>query len=296
MELHIIPLLVQSITECLPVSSSAHILVLEAFSPLCLSNCLQEALFHLIPLCSFVVVFWSEFWQLLLGCLRIVKCCWSPNHNDTQTLIVVRNIILANVPLFIAGVVLHFFPYTITHKKLITSLNLIIFGFLLRFADMWWNCGHEALGKSPGISAGKTMRELTPLNASIIGLAQVLAFFPGVSRMGICITMARFFKLGRVDALRLACLTGMPVLVYEAGKNLLNAFCGAECTEKVAYIESCVVSGHDVVNYLFVALLMILSCGTLKLLKTYVSRYSFSAIAVFRILLGGILFILALIK
>jgi undecaprenyl-diphosphatase len=109
------------------------------------------------------------------------------------------------------------------------------------------------------------------LDAALIGLSQVVALVPGVSRSGATITTGRLLRFDRAAAARFSFLMSMPItfaaIVYEAPKALQE---GASITPLIVGVTAAAVSG-----WLAIAVLM-----------QYLSRHSYGVFAAYRVLLG----------
>jgi len=192
---HIIVLaLVQGLTEFLPVSSSAHLIVV----PLVLGWPDQGLVFdvatHLGTLLAVVVYFRRD----LLGMLQ---ACLSPAHDEVsrQRRSLVLFLAAASIPTVIAGGLLHDYVEHYLRDVRILASTTIVFGLILWWAD----------------ARGGRSRQVPDMNlrsALLIGLSQVLALVPGVSRSGITITAGRFLGFAPEAAARFSFLMAIPIL------------------------------------------------------------------------------------
>jgi undecaprenyl-diphosphatase len=191
--------LVQGATELLPISSSAHlILVPWLFDWDYLKenddfNQTFAVALHLGTLVAVVAYFWSELVALALAWWRSLRSRAVTTANERIAWFVV----VATVPAAVVGALgSEAIPEHLGEPWQIAIL-LAVFGVLLWIAD-----------RRP------TRRETGALglrHAVLVGLAQCLALAPGVSRSGITITAGRFLGLGRDDAARIAFLLLVPI-------------------------------------------------------------------------------------
>lgn len=184
--------IVQGATEFLPISSTAHLLVLEYLLHLPQDLVFNTAV-HAGTLAAVVVYCRRDLLQL-----RNAK--W-----DGSNLVVLM--VLASLPIFAAGLLfydrLHAFSFQDSH--LWVAMASMLFALLL------WGA-HYCRPYHP---------KLTPGRALLIGLAQVLALLPGASRAGVVLTAGLFLGLQREYAARFSFLLALPTI---AGASLLSLF------------------------------------------------------------------------
>jgi len=174
--------IIQGIAEFIPVSSSAHIILL--------SNLFNYEKFELAINVS------AHFGSLVAVLFYFNKEIYNFSKNKN----LFYKVIIASIPIFIIG-------YILIELKIISNLRTIeimgwttiIFGILLYFSDKF------------KIKL-KMKNNFTFKNAIIIGFYQTLALIPGVSRSGIIITGARFLKFNRIDAAKISFLLSIPAL------------------------------------------------------------------------------------
>ncbi|MGH8034734.1 MAG: undecaprenyl-diphosphate phosphatase [Lysobacterales bacterium] len=192
---HIIVLaLVQGLTEFLPVSSSAHLIVI----PLVLGWPDQGLVFdvatHLGTLLAVLVYFQRDLHRMLQACLAPVR-----DEDGRQHRLLVLYLAVASVPAILAGGLLHEYVEYYLRDVRILAATTICFGLVLWWAD----------------SKGAKSRQMPDLNlrrATLIGLAQVLSLVPGVSRSGITITAGRFLGFSPDAAARFSFLLAIPII------------------------------------------------------------------------------------
>ena len=173
---------IQGISEFLPISSSAHLILVSSLYDFKASSLLIDISLHLGSLFAIVYFFRED--------LLDVK-----NNQRLLSLIV-----LGSIPLVIIGYILYStnLIYQLRDIKVIAWTTLI-FGILLYFADK------SRFDKK--ISSNLNFKTIF-----IIGLFQVFSLIPGVSRAGITITAARILKFNRVDSSKISFLLSIPAL------------------------------------------------------------------------------------
>ena len=181
--------LVQGVSEFLPISSSAHLIVVSTLYEFKSSSLLIDVSLHLGSLLAIIFFFRKELIDL-------------KNNQKLLSLI-----IFGSVPLIVVGYILYKTEliYLLRDVRIIAWTTLI-FGILLYFAD---KCRFDKK-----ISSNLNLKIIL-----YIGLFQILALIPGVSRAGITITAARFLKFNRFDSSKISFLLAIPAL---AGASFLG--------------------------------------------------------------------------
>ena len=187
--------LIQGISEFLPISSSAHLLVVSTLYEFKSSSLLIDVSLHLGSLLAIIFFFRKELFNI-------------KNNHKLLSLITV-----GSIPLIIIGYIFYKTEiiYLLRDIKIVAWTTLI-FGILLYFAD---KCRFDK----------KIASDLNLKVILYIGLFQALALIPGVSRAGITITAARIFKFNRFDSSKISFLLAIPALTgasFLGLKDLIN--------------------------------------------------------------------------
>lgn len=174
--------LIQGVSEFLPISSSAHLIIVSSLYEFKSSSLLIDVSLHLGSLLAIIFFFRKELFNI---------------RNNHKLLLL---IIIGSIPLVIVGYFLHStgFIYLLRDMKIIAWTTLV-FGILLYFADQ------NRFDK-------KMSSDLNFKTIFYIGLFQTLALIPGVSRAGITITIARLLKFNRYDSTKISFLLAIPAL------------------------------------------------------------------------------------
>lgn len=174
--------LIQGVSEFLPISSSAHLIIVSSLYEFKSSSLLIDVSLHLGSLLAIIFFFRKELFNI---------------RNNHKLLLL---IIIGSIPLVIVGYFLHStgFIYLLRDIKIIAWTTLV-FGILLYFADQ------NRFDK-------KMSSDLNFKTIFYIGLFQTLALIPGVSRAGITITIARLLKFNRYDSSKISFLLAIPAL------------------------------------------------------------------------------------
>jgi len=193
---HIIVLaVIQGLTEFLPISSSAHLILPSQVFGWPDQGLAFDVAVHVGTLAAVVWYFRSEVCRLTVA--------WA---GDTvrgrvgQDSGLAWAVIAGTVPAGLAGLLLNDFIETSLRSGLVIAVSTIGFGLVL-----WWS---DAVGRR-----NRDLPALTMKDAVIIGVAQALALIPGTSRSGITITAALFLGFGREAAARFSFLLSIPLIL-----------------------------------------------------------------------------------
>ncbi|GIW51168.1 MAG: undecaprenyl-diphosphatase [Gemmatimonadales bacterium] len=188
--------LVQGLTEFLPVSSSGHLVLAERALGLSLPGVGVFAILHFATLLAVLVVYWRRLWSLLRGVGSGDRASWR----------YVGLLALATLPAAAAGLLFREF-----FERSFDSLLLVSVDFAVTGAILWSTRYARARGTLPEPSAP---------GAGAIGLAQVLAILPGISRSGTTVAAALWLKVQPAKSAEFSFLMAIPAI---AGAALLEA-------------------------------------------------------------------------
>ena len=237
---------VQGISEFLPVSSSAHLFLISEIYQFNSQSLSLDVGLHLGSLLAIILYFKSELFNIF---------------NDRKLLLL---IVFGSLPLIIIGLIV-FKTGIINFLRNIEIIAWVslIFAFVLFWADK--------------IETKKKIEtNLNIKNILIIGVFQILALIPGVSRSGIVITIGRFLKFNRVDSTKISFYLSIPAI---AGASFLSL--NEIASQKTEF---------NILILLSIIFSFIFSFLTIKYFLIYVKNFSLNIFVVYRILLSLILF------
>lgn len=194
----IILALLQGITEFLPISSSAHLILPAALTDWPDQGLAFDVAVHLGTLLAVCTFFRNELSGYAGGCLSTLRTR-QLNDNSME----VAKLALATLPVVICGFLLKDWIEASLRSVQVIAISTIVFGLLLAIAD-------RRHGSGETISFGA---------AAVIGGFQTLALIPGTSRSGITITAALLIGLSRTVSARFSFLLSIPTI---AGAALLT--------------------------------------------------------------------------
>ena len=236
---------IQGISEFLPISSSAHLIIVSSLYNLKASSLLIDISLHLGSLLAIIFFFRKDLFDI----------------SNNQKLL--KLIIIGSIPLIIFGYILHSTEliHLLRNIKVIAWTTLI-FGIFLYFSDQ------KKIYKN--ISSNLNIKSII-----FIGMFQILALIPGVSRAGITITAARLLSFNRVDSGKISFLLSIPAL---AGASFL----GLKDIPNESIEINLLVIIAIILSFLF-------SYLTVKFFLRYLNRFSLNIFVIYRITIALIL-------
>lgn len=192
--------LVQALGEFLPISSSAHLVLLPYFSGQTYQGLAFDVMLHAATLLA-VLIYFANDWVVL-----IKNGLSHPKSKDGRVL---WYLVAATIPAGLAGFLLNDWAENVFRNPLLIAACLALFACFLWIAD-----------KQTGAANGDPDIFTAPfMTVFLVGCAQALAIMPGVSRSGVTITAALFLGMSRQASARLSFLLSTPII---AGAALLE--------------------------------------------------------------------------
>ena len=241
---------IQGIFEFLPVSSAAHLILVSNYYNFTNQNLLIDICLHLGSLIAIIFYFRKDLFNFI---------------NNKNFLI---KILIGTIPIIPAG-------YIIYQTGLISELrNLKLIGWMsLLFGILLYTSDKSKVSK-------KIETQFTNFSALIIGLFQVLALIPGVSRSGITITSGRLLGFNRFDSAKISFFLSIPTL---AAASLLG-------------IYSIHKEGSAELNFLAIVAVIfsfIFSYITIALFLSFIKKFSLKIFVIYRIIISLIILTVA---
>ncbi len=199
--------LIQGLTEFLPVSSSAHLILLPFLSGWEDQGLVYDVAAHSGTLAAVI-------WYFRRDLQEIGKNCRLPSKSAPGS----KNLMLwyltfATIPVGLSGLLLHDFISTSLRNPQVIAIASIFFGLILLVADKTG-------------SRQRNLSELSWRDAVLIGFAQMLALIPGTSRSGITITAGLMLGMDRQSASRFSFLLAIPVILLATAYESYNLSVG----------------------------------------------------------------------
>lgn len=255
--------LIQGITEFLPISSSAHLILFPQLTGMADQGVVIDVAVHVGTLLAVMVFFRSDVGLVFRGLPDLMR-----GRLDSPGARLAFLLLIATIPVMIVGLVLKETGMMEAMRSMaVIGWTMLVFGVLLHVADK--------RGAETRMAEGWTLRD-----AIILGLWQAVALIPGTSRSGITITGARFLGFERHDAARLSMLMSIPTIMATGGLTALDLI--GTMNAQAA------IDGAIAAFLAFGSALLALS-----LMMRLLNAVSFTPYVIYRIILGVVLLGLA---
>ncbi len=251
--------LIQGLTEFLPISSSAHLILPSALLGWEDQGLAFDVAVHLGTLSAVVLYFRKDIFSIAAGCLRQVF-----RGEPSAEGMLGWQIIVATIPVVIIGFLAKDYVDVYLRQTVVIATTTVFFALLLLWTDRQ-------------STASMRLADMGWKTVLIIGAAQVLALVPGTSRSGITMTAALFCHLDRESASRFSFLLSIPVI---AGAALLLV---------LDLLEAEAVNWPELVYGMVLAGLVAFAC--IHYFLKAIARIGFLPFVIYRLLLGLVLFL-----
>ena len=241
---------IQGISEFLPISSEAHLVLISEYYSFVNQNLLIDICLHLGSLIAIIFYFRDDLFNFIKNKNFLIK------------------IIIGTIPIIPVGYI--FYQTGLIYQ--IRSLEVIgwtslVFGIILYISDR------------PNIRK-KIDLDFTTKSAIFIGLFQVLALIPGVSRSGITITSGRLLGFNRFDSSKISFFLSIPTLTAASILGIYNIF--KEDSTELNFLAIIAVIFSFIFSYITIALFL-----------KFVEKFSLNLFIIYRIIFS--LFILSVV-
>lgn len=253
----IILAIIQGLTEFLPISSSAHLILPSQLLGWTDQGLAFDVAVHVGTLMAVLLYFRQDVAQLTVA--------WFTSLAGKQTTHsrLAWCIIIGTIPAGLAGLLLKDFVEVYARSISVIAGTTIIFGLLLGWAD------HSA-------KQVKVIDQLTFKDALIIGLAQAVALIPGTSRSGITMTAGLMLGLDRQSAARFSFLMSIPIITLAGGYHALKLATGDVAVDWSAIAMGTVLS-------------FISAYACIHFFLVWLNRVGMKPFVIYRLILGVIL-------
>jgi len=204
--------IIQGITEFLPISSSGHLVISEKLLGFDPPSIFFEILVHLGTLIAILIVFHKDIIKIKLNAWQWIKDGFTTTKMDDDAktdLRMVLFIIIACIPTAIIGLVFKDQIEAIFHSAKLVGFTLIFTGFIL------------IMSKVNQDRCYKKIKDMSGIEAFLIGIVQGIAILPGISRSGITISLGMMQKIDRQLAAKFSFYISIPAIL---GAVALKAF------------------------------------------------------------------------
>jgi undecaprenyl-diphosphatase len=248
---------IQGLTEFLPVSSSAHLIVVPWLLRWPDRGLAFDVALHLGTLVALLAYYWRDWLDLGLS-------LFTGNSIARRMLALVA---VASVPGAVIGVMLEKFAESKFRAPLLVGIDIALLGIVLWLSDKYGN-------------RRRRIADLSYTDALLIGLAQAAAIIPGVSRSGATISAARMMGISREESANFSFLMATPII---AGAGMLELH------------KALAVAAHREVATGFIAS-AVFGFAAIGFVLRYVRTHSYRPFAIYRLILGAAVVATALVR
>ncbi len=252
--------LAQGLGEFLPISSSAHLVLIPWLFGWTDPGLTFDVALHLGTLVAVVIYFWRDWWHLIINGFSDVRSVEGR---------LFWYLAVASIPGAIGGYLLEKKAETIFRSPALIAIMLILMGVLLYWADRRSTKKIE-------------MNQITFGTSLSIGISQVLAIIPGVSRSGITMTTGLFMGVTRAGAARFSFLLSTPIIFGAAMVKLpgvISNSSGITTNFLVGTVVSCIAG-----------------IASIGFLLRYVQTRNFLPFAWYRFSLGALMIVVMIMR
>lgn len=251
--------IVQGVAEFLPISSSAHLILIPYLFNLGENSMAFDVALHFGTMMAVLVVFFASWWKLFVGAVK--KITKNKESHDNKMF---WYLVVATIPGAIIGLLLDEVIENVVRDKIwIIALSLAVMGLLIYLGDKW---------ASNHYKKETSFEKITFKQAIIVGFSQALAIIPGFSRSGTTILTGRLLGISKEAITKFTFLLSVPII------------CGAT----IFKIPDLVLTKEVIIGVITSFIVGIL---TIKFLLNYIKKHDFSIFAVYRVVFALIIFI-----
>lgn len=248
--------ILEGLTEFLPVSSTGHLILAQAFFGYDPAQWRQfNIVIQLGAILAVVVTYWKTFWTMGIGFLR----------REPEALRFVRNIVLGFMPAAVIGLMAKDAIDVMLGAPMVVAVALVIGGVAIL-----------VLERTIPVREDVGVAELSWKTAIAVGFAQCLAMIPGTSRSAATILGALSMGVGRKTAAEFSFFLAVPTMLGAATVKILD---------EPALLAGTAAVGWDEIALGFVAAFLV-ALVVIRVFVAYVSRHGFAPFAWYRIALG----------
>lgn len=248
--------IIEGITEWMPISSTAHLIIAEEFLSSSFTTEFKEMFAVVIQLGAIfavIILYFKDLWPFERRKLKIdaIKR-W-------------KLIVISIIPIVILGLLLDDYVTSMFYNTLTIAITLIVYGVVFIVVENYKK-------------QSKFKNEVTPRDALIIGTFQVLAIIPGTSRSGITIISSMLLGVNRSESVKYSFFLSVPIMF------------GASILKICKYLLNYTITLNEVLLLLIgMSVAMLISLFVLKFFIKFIQKYTFKVFGIYRILLGIIL-------
>ncbi|MDB9895038.1 undecaprenyl-diphosphate phosphatase [Reinekea forsetii] len=252
--------IIQGITEFLPISSSAHLILPSHLFGWPDQGLAFDVAVHVGSLLAVIIYFRQLIVQIIVNCLKAI----GRQEHDRGTANLGWMVVIATIPAVIVGFLAESFIENHLRSILVIAVTTSVFGLVLWWADV-------------KAKETRALSDLTFKDAIWVGLAQAVALIPGTSRSGITMTAGLMLGINKVDTAKFSFLLSIPLIL------------AAGLLKSVELIQT--PSAFDLSAILFGTILSFVSAfACIVMFLKWIERSGFLPFVIYRLVLGAVLF------
>ncbi len=261
--------IIQGLTEFLPVSSTAHLVLAPWFFHWIDPGLTFDVALHVGTLAALLAYYWRDWVDLLAGAFGSQKTYFYSEYADRRKLL--WWMVVATIPGAVAGAWGEKYFEDEARYWPVIAASLIGVAILMFFAERY-------------LPKRKSLNQMTFMDTFVVGCFQAVALIPGVSRSGITITAGMFRGMKRGDSARFSFLLASPIVAGAAFKKGLEVYhTGLPPEMRVPMICGIILSA--VVGWI-----------TLRFLTSFYEKFTLKGFMVYRIALGILILVVGFLR
>ena len=241
--------IIQGITEFLPISSSAHLILIPFFN----ENPYQGRSFDV---CIHFGCLLAVLYYLKKDLILYTKNLFH-NENKSLGIMFIKLMLIGTIPVIVFGAFITLIKLDFGQAIILIGWTTLLFGVLLGLSDL------KKIKK----------KEINLKDAFLIGVFQALSIIPGVSRSGAVITAGRFLGYSRFISSKFSLFLSIPVIISATTFELVKL----SIEEKFIFIEEYLIG---------VILTFVVALTTINLFMNYIEKISLKIFVIYRVFLG----------
>lgn len=261
--------IVEGITEWLPISSTAHIIIIEKLfyaskTPPSFSN-------EFLLMFDVVIQLGAIFAVVIIYFKKLYPFKYNDNEYDQKEKITIwLKVIISCIPVVIIGLLLDDFITSYFYNLFVIAITLILYGILFIVVENKNKKAHIKSIKNVGIK-----------DAGIIGCAQVLSLIPGTSRSGVTILSGMLLGFDRTSSAEYSFYLSVPIMF------------GASIYKLIKYVFNFKIMMKEVIILVIgMIVAMLISLIVIKNLLNYIKKHGFKVFGIYRIILGIVILVI----
>ena len=262
--------IVEGITEWLPISSTGHMLLVDEFIQMNITQEFKDMFLVVIQLgaiLAVVILFWEKMWPFQRKTATQPAVRW-------DTIQMWLKVVVACIPGAVVTILFDDYIEAHLHTPVVIAAALIVYGIAFILIENWNK------KRTPKVN---TLGEITYRTAFLIGLFQVLSIIPGTSRSGSTIIGALLIGVSRVAAAEFTFFLAVPVMFGLSFVKLLQFGFTFTSAEIWTLVVGCLVA-------------FLVSVVVIKFLMGYVKKHDFKVFGWYRIVLGAVVLLYFILR